>query len=88
VFRLDAAAAAHGVTPVAWFSTPAPLRSGWAVGQEHLKDAVAVVDARLGKGHLVLFGPDVTFRAQSQGTFRFLFNAIYSGSAAAARLTN
>ena len=60
-----------------WFSEAAPLRSGWAVGQERLKGAVAAVEARVGRGRVVLFGPDVTFRGQSQGTFKFLFNAIY-----------
>jgi hypothetical protein len=39
------------------------------------------VDAQLGKGRVVLFGPDVTFRGQSHGTFKFLFNAIYYGKA-------
>ena len=29
-----------------------------------------------------LFGPEITFRAQPHGTFKFLFNGIYAGSAA------
>jgi hypothetical protein len=66
-----------GATRIAWYESDAPLRSGWAWGQKHLKDAVAVVDAPLGKGRVLLFGPEVTFRAQSHGTFKFLFNAIY-----------
>jgi len=36
----------------------------------------------VGKGKLYLFGPEVTFRAQPHGTFKFLFNGIYAGSAA------
>jgi hypothetical protein len=88
VFRLDPAAASRGVRAVAWFATPAPLRSGWAVGQEHLENTVAVVDAPVGKGRVVLFGPEIAFRAQSHGTFRFLFNGIYSGSAIPARLSH
>jgi hypothetical protein len=62
---------------VAWFSSAAPLRSGWAWGQQHLRGAVAVVDAPIGRGRVVLFGPEITFRAQSHGTFKFLFNAIH-----------
>jgi hypothetical protein len=38
---------------------------------------VAVVDASVGKGSLFLFGPEITFRAQPHGTFKFLFNGIY-----------
>jgi hypothetical protein len=42
---------------------------------------VTVVDAQLGRGRVMLFGPEITFRAQSHGTFKFLFNAIYYGKA-------
>jgi hypothetical protein len=63
-----------------------PLRSGWALGQEQLQDMAAAVDVPLGSGHVVLFGPEITFRAQSHGTFKFLFNGIYYGTATEARL--
>jgi hypothetical protein len=66
---------------VAWFASKSPLRSGWAWGQQYLENGVAVADARLGRGHVFVFGPDVTFRAQSHGTFKFLFNAIYMATA-------
>ena len=33
----------------------------------------------MGKGKLYLFGPEITFRAQPHGTFKFLFNGIYAG---------
>ena len=36
-----------------------------------------VIDATVGKGKLFLFGPEITFRAQPHGTFKFLFNGIY-----------
>ncbi len=36
----------------------------------------------VGKGRLFLFGPEITFRAQPHGTFKFLFNGIYNGPAA------
>jgi hypothetical protein len=61
---------------VAWFDGKSPLRSGWALGQEHLDGGVAVVDAAVGKGRLVLFGPQVLFRAQPHGTFKLVFNGI------------
>jgi hypothetical protein len=71
------------VQRVAWYATETPLRSGWAWGQQRLKDAVAVIDAKVGKGRVLLFGPEVTYRAQPHGTFKFLFNGIYYSKAAA-----
>jgi hypothetical protein len=66
---------------VAWFASPAPLRSGWAWGQERLLGGITVADFRLGAGRVALFGPQVTFRGQSHGTFKFLFNGIFYGKA-------
>jgi hypothetical protein len=79
-FRLQPDAASQGVQPVAWFDSPAPLKSGWAWGQQHLDQAVSVVYAPVGKGHLVLFGSEVVWRAQPHGTFKFLFNGIFIGA--------
>jgi len=80
-FRIDPGA--RDVQRVAWYATETPLRSGWAWGQQRLKDAVAVIDAKVGKGRVLLFGPEVTYRAQPHGTFKFLFNGIYYSKAAA-----
>jgi len=77
VFKLDSDAEAKGVRPVAWFATDKPLRSGWAWGQSYLKDGVAAFEATVGKGRLYAFGPEITFRAQSHGTFKLLFNGLY-----------
>ncbi|MBS1714583.1 MAG: peptidase [Armatimonadetes bacterium] len=60
----------------AWFDTETPLRSGWAWGQKKLKDADAVIDLPIGKGRVVLIGPEVNFRAQSDGAYKILFNAL------------
>jgi hypothetical protein len=79
VFTLEPEAALKGVRPVAWFDTATPLRSGWAWGQGYLDGGVAVIDAQVGKGRLLLFGPEIAFRAQPHGTFKFLFNGIYLG---------
>ncbi len=81
VFRLKPESALARVKPVAWFDSGKPLRSGWAWGQKYLQDGVAVIDAPVGKGRLLLFGPEITFRAQPHGTFKFLFNGIYYGGA-------
>jgi hypothetical protein len=75
-FRMTPDAASAGLSKVAWFAGKTPLRSGWAFGQEHLDGGVAVVDAAVGKGRLVLYGPQVLFRAQPHGTFKLVFNGI------------
>ncbi len=78
-FHLGPEAVLQGVRPVAWFDSDSPLRSGWAWGQAYLDDAVAVAEAPVGKGTLLLCGPEITLRAQSHGTFKLLFNGIYYG---------
>jgi hypothetical protein len=80
-FRLQPEAQLKGVKPVAWFDNPTPLRSGWAWGQQYLDQTVAIVEAPFGKGRVVLFGPEVLWRAQPHGTFKMFFNGIYYGSA-------
>jgi len=80
VFSLGPQAIMKGLRPVAWFDTPAPLRSGWAFGQGYLNGGVEIVQASVGKGKLVMFAPEITFRAQPHGTFKFLFNGIYLGA--------
>lgn len=64
---------------VAWFDQPDPLRSGWAMGQQYLEGGAGVCEAEVGEGRLIMFGPEITFRAQPHGTFKFLFNGIYYG---------
>jgi hypothetical protein len=81
VFRLLPDATRVGVKAVAWFDSATPLRSGWAWGQGYLENGVIAVDATVGKGRVFLFGPEVTFRAQPHGTFKFLFNGVYLGGA-------
>jgi len=76
-FKLDKDAAKKGVKPLMWFATDKPLRSGWAFGQQYLKDDVAAFSATIGAGNLYAFGPEITFRGQSHGTFKLLFNELY-----------
>jgi hypothetical protein len=83
VFRLQPNAAARGIRPVMWFDTDSPLRSGWAWGQNYLEGGTTALEATVGQGKAFLFGPEITFRAQPHGTFKFLFNAIHSGAGSA-----
>ena len=78
-FKLGANAAAAGVKKVAWYDSKTPLRSGWAWGQEALENGAAAVSAKVGKGNVLLFGPEILQRAQPHGTFKFLFNGIFYG---------
>jgi hypothetical protein len=81
VFRVMDKGTDAGVRSVAWFhDTVPPLRSGLAHGQEYLKGGQVVLEARVGRGRLFLFSPEITFRAQPHGTFKFLFNGIYYGA--------
>ncbi|PTQ97931.1 zinc carboxypeptidase [Mucilaginibacter yixingensis] len=77
-FKLAADAMQKGVKPLMWFATNHPLRSGWAWGQQYLKDDVAAFQAQVGKGMLYVFGPEITFRGQAHGTFKLLFNELYT----------
>ena len=86
VFRLLPDAKEKGVNAVAWFPNAEPLRSGWALGQSYLKDGNAVVEATVGKGKVYFFGPDITFRGQTHGAFKFLFNGIYQAGAKTVKL--
>jgi zinc carboxypeptidase len=81
VFKLGPDAASRGVKAIAWFDSKTPLRSGWAWGQQYLEGGVAAIEAPVGQGRVVLFGPEILQRAQPHGTFKFLFNAIYASAA-------
>ena len=69
---------AANVRPLAWFDSPSPLRSGWAWGESVLEGGVTMAEADVGDGKLYLFGPELLFRAQPHGTFRFVFNGLYA----------
>jgi len=74
VFNLPAGT--PGLRPILWFDSDAPLRSGWAIGQNRLNGGVLAAQAEVGDGRLTFFATDITFRAQSHGAFRLLFNSL------------
>ncbi|HMR18620.1 MAG TPA: M14 family metallopeptidase [Sphingobacterium sp.] len=77
VFRFDEEVEKYHVKTLLSFDTPAPMKSGWALGQQHLLHAVAAYSAELGRGKIFVFGPEIAFRAQTHGTFKLLFNQLY-----------
>ena len=52
------------------------LLSGWALGAEKIAGKAALVEVRLGKGKIILFGFRPQYRGQSLATFPLFFNAI------------
>ncbi len=86
VFRLKPEAQLKGARPIAWFDSDTPLRSGWAWGQHYLEGGIVLIEATVGKGKLVMYGPEIVFRGQPHGTFKLLFNGLYHGPAKVVRL--
>jgi hypothetical protein len=56
--------------------TENPLLSGWILGDKLIRGKAALVEAKLGKGRVVMFGFRPQYRAQSLATFPLLFNSI------------
>ncbi len=61
---------------VAQYPTANVLASGWLLGEKFIAGKTALVDARLGEGHVILFGMRPQYRAQSYQTFKLFFNAL------------
>src|SRR5579884_506931 len=57
------------------------LASGWVSGERAVLGRPILVEARRGKGSVLLFGFRPQFRGQTFGTFKFVLNAVYLGSA-------
>jgi len=52
--------------------------SGWSEGIDQIAGRAAIVTAGSGRGNVVLFGVRPQHRGQTHGTYKLLFNAIYS----------
>jgi len=55
------------------------LMSGWIHGEKLIQQKSSILDIQCEKGKIILLGFPVQFRAQSYGTFKLLFNAIFYG---------
>ena len=64
------------VRVIARYAKENVLRSGWLLGEDKIKDRVALAETRMGKGRIILFGFRPQHRGQTWGTFPFIWNAI------------
>ncbi len=62
---------------VVHYSSEDPLLSGWIHGQEHLVGKTALAEFPMDRGKVILIGFRTQFRAQTRGTYKFLFNSLY-----------
>jgi hypothetical protein len=69
------------IRSVARYAAQNVLASGWLSGERVVAGKHILMEARLGKGRIVLFGFRPQFRAQSTGTFKLLLNSIYLAAA-------
>jgi hypothetical protein len=61
---------------IARYAKEKVLRSGWLLGEDKIKDRVALAETSLGKGHVVLFAFRPQHRGQTWGTLPLIWNAI------------
>ncbi|GAA1842863.1 M14 family zinc carboxypeptidase [Asanoa iriomotensis] len=59
------------------------LASGYLRGAEHIRGDANVVSFTVGKGQVVTYGSEITFRTLPRSQFNLLYNAMYHGPAAA-----
>ncbi|MDX1646009.1 MAG: M14 family zinc carboxypeptidase [Longimicrobiales bacterium] len=52
------------------------LQSGWLLGEESIAEKAAIVEVEEGEGSVVMIGFRPQHRAQTHGTYKFLFNAL------------
>jgi len=54
------------------------LQSGWLIGEKNLSHQAAMIEAKQGKGKIVLIGFRPQLRAWTHGTLKFLFNLLFN----------
>lgn len=74
--RSPAFAEISGAKTIAKYTTDDPLLSGWLLGGAKLKGTSALTEVPVGQGRVILFGFRPQYRAQSEVTYKLLFNSL------------
>jgi len=56
------------------------LLSGYTSGESALQGKIAIADAPLGAGHVILLAPNTLYRAQATRTYMFFWNSLIEGA--------
>jgi len=72
----DTAEGFNGAVIAKYADSGSPLLSGYLIGETYLHGKAAALDVPLGGGHVILLGFRPTWRGQSFGTFKVLFNSL------------
>jgi hypothetical protein len=76
VFKIKPNPENHKYSVIATYPEKEILESGWLIGEEHLANKIAALEAKKGKGSAVLIGIRPQHRCQTHGTFKLLFNTL------------
>ena len=79
--RVSAGSFQDKITVAARYHKENLLQSGWLIGESYLSNKPAVLEFKIEKGKVIVLAFPAQHRAQTHGTFKFLFNAIYYGTA-------
>jgi len=66
------------INAVGYYTDENPLLSGWLIGPEKIVGNTVLAEIPVEKGRVILYGFGVQSRSQTFGTFKLLFNAIYT----------
>jgi hypothetical protein len=79
--RVSAGAFQDGVSVAARYAEVNLLQSGWLLGEEYLSERPVALEFKVGEGKVVVLAFPAQHRAQTHGTYKFLFNGIFYGAA-------
>jgi hypothetical protein len=86
-FEVQATPEATTVDVVARYAGSEVLKSGYLLGEDRIAGRPAVIEAKLGRGRIILIGFPSQHRGQSHGTFKLLFNSVFEAEVSQNRQT-